>query len=253
MLSMPDWLLGAATPWFVALYEKCAICAWCVIAVPILAFALCIWQFARGHELFKGVPTPAIITGGRAFVGVLWLLALLAYALFSGSPGLAPLLGDTVFVVFGSFYCVERYVWARFPPSVGKLTEIAVLAAYWGIAWLIADKVPVKLSWYMLVITASMSILFLANRVSNDFWRRILLRNVLPPIIVACLLVPPGLAPVVPTTILWVSLGLLLAWLGVMAGALWLKLPDTVANGIAPLWFTLSIVLAAANVPGFVG
>jgi len=253
MPSIPSWVLSHARPEFGRLARLCPICAWAVLLILIVWFILSLWYFARGYQLFQGVEKrPFEATGAKAGAGLAWMVALIVFLWLAGPKSLVPLLGDTIFVAFAALFCLERFVWWKFPPSIGKATELAVLAVYWWLAWLVALKIPAGAAWYALVMTAAASSVWFVYVKLTGAIRTILLRNVLPGIFLPCLFLPASLRPSIPTAILCLSIGLMFSWLGVIVGAFWLKLPEEISGFIAPIWFATSLVCQKLHVPGFV-
>jgi hypothetical protein len=255
MIFIPDWILRHSPPRFVALAYACPVCAWAALAVELLAllfFAKYIWELARGYQ----IPThlrkkPPVATRGRAVDGLLWLPALVLATWVPGYRGVIALLGDTVFIAFASVVCLEWYVWWEYPKWAGKIVELVVMALFFWLAWRIAQVVPASLRWYTFVVSTTASVIVLLNALLRGLTRRIVLRNVLPPLVLTALFFPSSQLPAVPTWLLCVSLGDLFAWFGVTVGGFWLTMPDAVARRVAPVWIMLQFVLCGLGVPGF--
>ena len=252
--TLPDWILEHAAPRFVSLANSCPSCAWAVLLIGALGFVGTLWHFARAHRVAAHAPRPAVATSGRAITGLVWIPALIVTTWVAGYRGLVPLLGDAIFVAFASMVSLEWYAFWKLPPWVAKLTQLAVLGVYWWLAWRIALVTPRSIAWYVFMIAMGASGYVLADGLTRGLTRHILFRNMLPLIFLMAIFLPPqlGYTPDIPLWLLWLSLGLLFAWLGVVIGALWLKVPESVAGLIAPLWFVAVFILGRLGVPWFV-
>src|SRR5260370_12105918 len=100
--------------WFISLLG-------CAYAVTTL---VAIWKNANGYLLARSRSRPEVATRSKALVGAVWVLAIVVPSWLSGLKGLVPLLGDSVFIAFAAFVCLEWYVWSKPPPPSSKLTQI---------------------------------------------------------------------------------------------------------------------------------
>lgn len=252
--TIPQWITENAAVPFVSLVNKCPLCAWILLLAGMMGFFGCLWHFARAHRVAARAPRPAIATGGRALIGLVWIPALVVTTWVAGYRGLVPLLGDAIFVAFASLLALEWYAFWKLPPWAAKLTQLVVLGVYWWLSWRIALVTPTNIAWYVFMFAMGASSYVLAYGLTGGLTRHILFRNILPLIFLMGLFLPSqlGYVPEIPPWLLWGSLGLLFSWLGVFIGAFWLKVPEGVAGLVAPLWFVAVFVLGKLGVPGFV-
>lgn len=101
------------------------------------------------------------------------------------------------------------------------------------------------------MLSTTASVAFLVVNLPDRPLKRILLRNVIPPFLLTALLIPSQFVPVIPHWLLWMTVGCLFSWLGVVVGGSWMKIPEGFANAVAPLWIVTSLVLGKLGVPWF--
>lgn len=254
--SIPNGILRHSPSGFVSLAHVHPLRAWALLTVELLVLLSLAWHRARGYEMPRHLEKkPEVVTGGRAFVGLLWLSILVLIITVSGHRGIVALLGDTIFIVLASLIILEWYAWWELPRWAGKLAELIVLVVYLGLAWRIAQLASPHVAWYLLVASISATVYFFAVEALSNPLRQIVVRNVLPPFVITALLVPRFVPstqmPTIPTWLLAVSLYFLFSWLAVVLGGIWLKLPETVASSVAPMWFAVEFLLHRLGVPGF--
>jgi len=229
--------------WFISLLG-------CAYAVTTL---VAIWKNANGYLLARSRSRPEVATRSKALVGAVWVLAIVVASWLSGLKGLVPLLGDSVFIAFAAFVCLEWYVWWEAPTWVGKVTEILVILLLWWLAYLISLALPKTWGWPIVVLTVGCSLLMLARRwrVSNlkQVFAQRLVVNFAITATAACLLMPAKMWPAIPVWLLTFVFGSALACLAPIIGGVWLMLPEWAANVVAPLWFLICTVLNKFGVP----
>lgn len=246
---MPNWILDHGSPTFVALAQRCPACAWVMLALTALGTGWFFFALARGPQFRERFAQPREATGGRAFVGLLWLAALSIGSFAAGLRGLVPLIGDTVFVALAATVCVEWYAWWKLPVWLGKITELGVLALLWWLAWLIASGIPVQYVWPAFIIAISVIVLPLAFVRLSGHWRRTVVANLAGLAVICVFYIPKESWPAIPNWGLFAVIGILLAGAAPLLGAFWLRLPDPVANSVAPIWFGLAALLGWLGVP----
>jgi hypothetical protein len=246
---MPSWILDHSSPAFAALAQRCMPCAWALLVLAVFGAASLFWPFVRGPEFRHRFAKPPEASGGRAFVGLLWLIALLIGSFAAGLRGLIPLVGDTVFIACAGTVCVEWYAWWRLPTWLGKIAELAVLALLWWLAWLIASAIPTEYMWPAFIISVSAIVLPLAILGLSGHWRRTVVGNLLGVAVICVFYIPRETWPMIPVWGIFAVIGILLAGAAPVLGAFWLRLPDTVANSVAPIWFGLVALLGWLGVP----
>jgi hypothetical protein len=249
MPPVPDWIAAYGSPWFARVAVTCPACGWGIVAIGVSSVLFLLWSFARGHRLAEVLPRPAEATASRAFPGLMWLIAIVAVSFATGLRGLVPLLGDTLFVAIGQTVALEWYAWWALPKWAGKLTELAVLALLWGLGWMIAHALPPGFRWPALAVSVTLTIYFFGALLLSGVTRRIVLYNVMVPIVITAFVLPREYWPEVSTTVVWIALSLTLAWLAPVLGAWWLRLPDIVTNTATPAWFILIAFLGWLGVP----
>lgn len=250
MPLIPAWMLKYSGSLFAEVARSCPACAWIWLIFSAAVYVGVTWYYARGTRLKHIAARPNAATASRAVVGFLWLVTLVTVSWVGGVRGLVPLVGDTMFIVFAAITCLEWYAWWSMPVWVGKLAEVAVVTFIWAFGWLIARAIPADVAWpFTIAGFATLAILIsyeLPLRVP-----RILIWGLLIPCAFILLLLPGDMRPAVSLQVLWPGISLALCAAAPIMGGLWLKLPESVGNALAPLWFGLAAVLAHLGVPFF--